>query len=122
MTETPEPRTEPTTVTAAPPRKDERRGPHWLFKLAAWVVIIAGIVFVFAVVFWTGLVIGAHGGGHHWHHDGRGMQHSRHSEMWERGPMGPWQPPGFGPPAITAPGGIPSPSTTPAAPTTPARP
>jgi hypothetical protein len=122
MTETPEPRTEPTTVTPSPPRQDERKGPHWVFKLAAWVVIVAGIVFVFAVVFWTGLMIGAHGGGHHRHHmehEGRAM-HSRH---WDQGPMGPMGPgqPGFAPPGITAPGGIPTPSTTPA-PTIPARP
>jgi hypothetical protein len=49
------------------------------FRLAAAVGILAGIVFIVAVIFWTGFVLGAcegGGGGHHgggggqWHHYG----------------------------------------------------
>ncbi|MBV8965615.1 MAG: hypothetical protein JO191_05495 [Mycobacteriaceae bacterium] len=118
MTETPEPRTEPTTVATATSRWDERRRPLRLFKLAAFVVIAAGIVFIFAVVFWTGMMIGAHGGGHHHgHHQSQGRtthsQFQRH--QWQ-------QSPGSNQPGVTAPGGTPSPSTTVAPTTTPARP
>jgi hypothetical protein len=41
------------------------------------VVALAGIVFIIAVIFWSGFVLGACSGGHHGHHwDG-----SRHSSM-----------------------------------------
>jgi hypothetical protein len=89
MTESTGPQAEPTTT---PSRWDGPNRPHRIFKLAAFVVIVAGIVFIFAVVFWTGLLIGAHGGGHERHYEGR------ESSMVQNGP-----------------------STTPAAPT-PARP
>jgi hypothetical protein len=105
MTESPGPQarpsSEPTPAAETPSRWDRQWGnrrPGGIFRLAAFVVIAAGIVFIFAVVFWTGLIIGAHLGGHeghhHWHHDGH------QSSMMQNGP-----------------------STTPAAPTSqPARP
>jgi hypothetical protein len=105
MTESPGPQarpsSEPTSAAETPSRWDRQWGnrrPGGIFRLAAFVVIAAGIVFIFAVVFWTGLIIGAHLGGHeghhHWHHDGH------QSSMMQNGP-----------------------STTPAAPTSqPARP
>jgi hypothetical protein len=41
------------------------------------VVALAGIVFIIAVIFWSGFVLGACSGGHHGHHwDG-----SRHASM-----------------------------------------
>jgi hypothetical protein len=73
------------TATAPPSQWDghsnkSRRlsGP---FRLAAVVGTLAGIVFIVAVIFWSGFVLGASeggGGGHHhgggghdsWHHDG----------------------------------------------------
>jgi hypothetical protein len=95
MTESTGPQAEPTTTT--PSRWGHRPNrPHKLYALAALVVIVAGIVFIFAVVFWTGIMIGAHGGGHERHHEGR--DEGRESSMMQN-----------------------SPSTTPAAPT-PARP
>ena len=62
MTESTGPQAEPTSAAETPSRWDRRRGPHRLFALAALVVIAAGNVFIFAVIFRTGIIIGAHGG------------------------------------------------------------
>ena len=70
----------PSVTTAAdvpPPRgdgrwdKSRRRGGR-PFRLAAFVVTLAGIVFIIAVIFWSGFILGAEGGegGHHHGHDG----------------------------------------------------
>ena len=59
-------------------RSRRRGGP---FRLAAVVGTLAGIVFIIAVIFWSGFILGAcegGGGGHHhgggegdsWHHNG----------------------------------------------------
>ena len=97
MTESTGPQAEPTTTTPSP-WGDRPNRPHKLYALAALVVIGAGIVFIFAVVFWTGIMIGAHGGGHERHHERH--HEGRESSMVQNGP-----------------------STTPAAPTSqPARP
>src|ERR1700737_532023 len=79
MTESTGPQAESTTT---PSRWDRPR--HGLFALAAFVVIVAGIVFIFAVVFWTGIMIGAHGGGHERHHERH--HEGRQSELTENGP------------------------------------
>ncbi|MDV3123981.1 hypothetical protein M1247_03560 [Mycobacterium sp. 21AC1] len=110
MTETPassEPATAPVATSAPvdrpvePAPAPERRQSR-LTQAAALVGIVAGIVFIVAVVFGTGFMLGAHSGGHH--HGGGG--HDRHGMMmFHRGgppPMGPGQrmfpPPGqFGP-------------------------
>jgi hypothetical protein len=99
--------------------------------VAAWVGIVAGVVFIVAVVFFSGFVLGAHAGGHH-----RGGGHGDHrggGQMHEEGrPMGPmFRPgPGFifpgGPggfPGGFGPGGPGGPSQppTPGAPTPPTR-
>jgi hypothetical protein len=81
------PSSEPTNVAETPSRWGTPHRRNRIFTLAASVVIVAGIVFIFAVVFWTGLMIGAHGGGHeheghHRGHEGRG---SEQSEMNEHG-------------------------------------
>jgi hypothetical protein len=90
MTESPGPQarpsSEPTTAAETPSRWDRQWGnrrPGGIFRLAAFVVIVAGIVFIFAVVFWTGIFIGAHGGGHERHHEGHEGRHSSQSEMTE---------------------------------------
>ena len=70
------------TGSTAPQAEPNR--PHRIYKLAALVVIVAGIVFIFAVVFWTGLMIGAHQGGHHGHHGG--CKHSHQSSMMQNAP------------------------------------
>ena len=78
MTETPESRAEPTTVTGKPravepPRRqyddDQYDRPSRLSQVLAWVGIVAGVVFVVAVIFFSGFFIGRtsghHYGGHH---------------------------------------------------------
>lgn len=82
MTEAVDTRREP--APDGPARWDERRRGHRIYKLAALVVIVAGIVFIFAVVFWTGLMIGAHGGGHG-HHGGHHGGGYSHSQMYQPG-------------------------------------
>lgn len=106
----------PTTPT---PTAD-RRAPSRLNQVLAWVGIVAGVVFVVAVVFFSGFFLGKHSGGSHgmWGHHVKGVH------MIHRGqhPMGPWGPgPGPGGQAPGGPpmgpggpgGGSPSPSTPP---------
>ena len=69
--------------------------------IAAWVGIVAGVVFIVAVIFGTGFMLGAHSGGH-------GGGHGRGDVMMHRGgppqsfPMGPMVRPG---PGFVFPGG-----------------
>jgi hypothetical protein len=64
MTETPESTSQPTM--AGQPRHDDR--PSRLTQVLAWVGIIAGIVFVVAVIFFSGFALGWSSGGHYgWH-------------------------------------------------------
>jgi hypothetical protein len=77
MTETtPEPPSE-TTAAAEPARKEgrwdksHRRGGR-PFRLAAVVVTLAGVVFIVAVIFWSGFMVGAGEGGEGGHHHGDG--------------------------------------------------
>jgi hypothetical protein len=58
VTETPESRAEPAAV--GPERRD---GPNRLSRLAAWVGIVAGAVFVAAVIFLAGVYVGSQFGG-----------------------------------------------------------
>ena len=89
MTETPEPRTETPTAVATTGRSWEP-SPAWerpsrLNQAAVWVGIIAGVVFIVAVVFFSGFFIGKHSGGYFdrdHRGDGYGMYHGG-------GPMGP---------------------------------
>lgn len=71
MSETPETRTvRSSTATAPTPAAAERalyKTPR-VFLAAAWVAIVAGIVFIISVIFFTGMALGHHGGGHHHHH------------------------------------------------------
>jgi hypothetical protein len=106
-----------TSATTAPVVVRDRGGR--LNVVAAWVGIVAGSVFVVAVIFFSGFVLGAsvtggheHGGHHHGHgqgqmeRDGGGPRHG-----WPGGPGGPGgggfgQGPGQGPgsPPPTPPG------------------
>src|SRR5260370_41241655 len=63
--ETPTARTS-TATAPAPPPATERKTPK-VFKAAAWVAIVAGIVFIVSALFFTGYALGKHGrhGGHH---------------------------------------------------------
>jgi hypothetical protein len=86
MTEvTPEQPSE-TTAAAEPAGrwdKSHRRGGR-PFRLAAIVVTLAGIVFIIAVIFWSGFILGAcegGEGGHHYEHgEGGSGQESGGSE------------------------------------------
>jgi hypothetical protein len=91
MTETPEQTIEPTTDShavapraAAPPQRWRGRGDHRrVYRIAAAAVTLAATVFVIAVIFWSGFILGAHaGGGHQWHGGGGGhsaaMMHHGH--------------------------------------------
>ncbi len=48
----------PTTVAAAKPKS-----PNRLYQAAAWVAIVAGTLFIIAVIFFTGFVLGKHSDG-----------------------------------------------------------
>ena len=131
-TSTPEPATHPVATAAPQPpayvESDRRRSR--LTAVAAGVGIAAGVVFIVAVIFFTGFVLGAHAGGDRGHRGG-----DREFGVMHRGgppPMGPFGPmgpdprggmerpgPGFGPwgPGV-APPEPPQPPTTSA----PARP
>ena len=103
MTDTPESRTESET---APPRVDEPRRyrddrydrPNRLNQVLAWVGIIAGVVFVVAVIFfsgfWMGRVSGHHYGWHRGYYNCGQMgtcQTGTGSMMGPGGMMGPGQ-------------------------------
>ena len=74
------------------------RRPSRLNQVAAWVGIIAGIVFIVGSVFFTGYFLGRHGGGG-WHHQrGPEMGFRGGPPMMPMGPgmMGPGRGPGMG--------------------------
>ena len=83
MSETPEIPTRPTTVATEPATLPVK--PYWLYRFAAWVVIVAGIVFIVTTVFFAGFKIahiGHHGCHHHgWHHSmGQADMHHHHGQ------------------------------------------
>jgi len=81
--ETPTVRHSTATAPVAAEAAAAYRAPR-VFQLAAWVAIVAGIVFIVAVIFFTGFILG-HRGGHHGHH-----HHGHHHAMvHHRGPGGP---------------------------------
>lgn len=104
---------EPPTV-AQPAVVDESRGHSRLTTVAAWVGIVAGVVFIVAVVFFSGFILGAHSGGRGgWHHgDGDrefGIIHKGPPPMFPMGPRGdferPFPPMGPGGPNFQGPQG-----------------
>ena len=114
MTETPDRFDEPTTgsvdtlpppppVYAEPPHAHHR--PNRLYQAAAWVAIVAGVIFIVGAVFFTGFALGRHSGG-----DGGWRHHRGDNSQFERrggppmmqfpmmpGPGGPGSGPGFAP-------------------------
>ncbi|KQH75708.1 hypothetical protein AO501_09235 [Mycobacterium gordonae] len=70
ISDTPTARTSTAVAPPPPAERVEHRTPK-VFKAAAWVAIVAGIVFIVSVIFFTGFRLGlaaGHGGGHHRHH------------------------------------------------------
>ena len=82
-----------------------------VFQFAAWVAIVAGIVFIVSVIFFSGYVLGKHSGHGGFHH------HKHHAMMGHPhrfgGPGGP------GGPGATSTRGIPPGAPAPAAPGAP---
>jgi hypothetical protein len=120
MSETPEDRPEPTTVASesrpvepppAVPPSAQYDGPSRLGAVLAWVGIVAGVVFIVAVIFFAGFFLGVHARGYHGYHGhGEDMEH----EGGPGGMMGPgqWQGPG-GPGGMMGPGGMTGPGQQP---------
>lgn len=107
--ETPTVRTATATEPAPAAAAALYRTPR-VFLAAAWVAIVAGVVFIISVIFFTGMALGhGHGGMHHHKHHAAFMHPHRF------GPGGPGAPggPAGGPAAIQ--GGGPA-SATPGAP------
>ncbi|HTX96859.1 MAG TPA: hypothetical protein VME67_19585 [Mycobacterium sp.] len=107
-------RTSTATAPAAAPVEAAAlyRTPR-VFIAAAWVAIVAGIVFIVSVIFFTGMALGHHGGGHH---------HHKHPAAWmhQHRMGGPGGQGGQGGPGAVQPGGpgaanpgAPGPSQTP---------
>ena len=110
MTETTESLDQPSIVPDLRETVVDRR-PSRLNQVAAWVGIVAGIVFIVGSVFFTGFILGhrgGHGGG--WqHHGGTEMEFRGGPPMMQMGPgmgpgMGPRMGPGMGPDRDAGPG------------------
>jgi uncharacterized membrane protein YgcG len=106
--DTPTVRTSTATAPAPAVEPVPYRTPR-VFLAAAWVAIVAGVVFIVSVIFFTGMALGhqGHHGGHHHKHHAAFMHPHRFG-----GPGGPGGP-GGGPAAVQ--GGGPA-SATPGAP------
>ncbi|WP_390893514.1 hypothetical protein [Mycobacterium deserti] len=132
MSETTTSSSEPVTgpVTAATPAAtayQEPRRRSRVTAVAAWVGIVAGVVFIVAVIFFSGFILGKSSGGHH---RGGGGPHGDRDfavihrgpppmfPMWPRGDERPPFGPGSGPQAPQSPDSSPDAPTT----TAPARP
>jgi hypothetical protein len=95
---------------APPPAHVEPRRHSRLTVVAAWVGIVAGVVFIVAVIFFSGFILGAHSGGHHrggGHGDrdhGFMIQRGGPPPMFQMGPRGEFERPGPGFPPV-GPGG-----------------
>src|ERR1700756_372784 len=124
MSDTSDTTTTRSSTATAPAAAAIEAPPHrtlWVFRFAAWVAAIAGIVFILAVVFFSGFILG-HRGGHHGVHHHKHHAMMMHPHRWggPGGPGGPGAIPGGGPASVAptppGPGQIPpsvSPSRTP---------
>ncbi|MCV7377901.1 hypothetical protein BST11_25905 [Mycobacterium alsense] len=102
MSETPDTPTVRTSTApaSAPAAEPVRYKAPRVFVAAAWVAIVAGIVFIVSVIFFTGMALGHHGGHHHHHHKHHMMMHPHRF-----GPGGPGGPGAGGPPGANQGGG-----------------
>ena len=117
MSETPDsPTVRSSTATATREREVEpvvHKTPK-AFLAAAWVAIVAGVVFIIAVIFFTGFMLGktsSHHGGHHGHHKHHAMMWHKHGPGGPGGQFGPGG--GGGQPSVAPPAGPGGPSQIP---------
>jgi hypothetical protein len=104
MSETSESTNEPTAVTRQPRLDDRYDSPSRLGQVAAWVAIVAGIVFVVAVIFISGLLLGWSSGSHYgWHRGYYGGRDDTCPMMGPGGMMSPQQTPTTTPPPTPRP-------------------
>lgn len=86
------------TPVALPPQQDRR--PNRLYQAAAWVAIVAGVVFIVGAIFFAGFALGGGDGGFGGHHRGHGEMSPRSAPlmpgMRPGGPMGTDRPDGPG--------------------------
>jgi hypothetical protein len=116
MSETPETPTRPTAVGTT---ASEVVKPYWLYRFAAWVVIVAGIVFIVTTVFFAGFKIAGHHGHHGCHHRHMGQHHAMGPGGMHQGPGahgGPGGPGGAASPGPSQPPQSVAPSLAPAHP------
>ena len=103
MTQNPESRAEPTTVTGRSGGADRFDGRSRLTQVFAWVGIVAGVVFVVAVIFFSGFFLGwSSGDDYGWH---RGYGGGRAGTCPMMGPGGMIGPGGMMGPGGMGPGG-----------------
>lgn len=80
-------------MTAAPPPPGPAYKHSRLNRVAAWVGIVAGVVFIVAVIFGTGVIVGKHSGGPRGgferHHERAILHRMGPPPMFPMGPMGP---------------------------------
>jgi hypothetical protein len=83
MSESSETATRPAAVATAPTAPAK---PYWLYRFAAWVVIVAGILFIVTTIFFAGFRIANLG--HHRHHGHHCHHHAMVHPGAHRGPGG----------------------------------
>jgi hypothetical protein len=76
MSETPEHPSE-TAAAESPSRWDKSHRRGGLFRLMAFFVTLAAIVFIFAAIFWSGFVLGSEGGDGGGEHEHGGRESSQ---------------------------------------------
>ena len=130
MSETPErpsettgpvsqPAAAPTPLPPPPPQYKQSR----LNQVAAWVGIVAGVVFIVAVIFGTGFMVGKHSGGPRFdHHRELALFHRGGPPMFPMGPRGQFERQGPGIVFPDGPGYAPDPTTSAPTAPTPTRP
>lgn len=98
LTPPPAPVTGPAAAVAEPPRPVYIQESSRLNKAAAWVGIVAGVVFIVAVIFGSGFIVGKHSGNNGWrgHDRGHEMMQRPGPAMFPMGPRGDFERgPGF---------------------------
>jgi hypothetical protein len=118
MSETTSSSSEPATgpvVTNPVVERPERRSR--LTAAAAWVGIVAGVVFIVAVIFFSGFILGKNAGGHrggppHGDRDVAIFHRGGPPPMFPMGPRGEFERPPFGGPDADRPEAPQTPTTT----------